>query len=347
MAQFQKHALSFFLIALYLVLFLPFWKAIVSGCLIGLAFKHLQGKALSKVTHRPKRYQIYGPYVLFGLMFIALLAVIERTARFLKASPPSAELAATITGKINGFRDRIFELIGRFVGESENLERRLSAIWDDGTHTAVTSLMGYGQSFLTDLPMILLNTAVFFTVVVIFMLGYHRRITEKFHLKQLGMHSPLSWTDMEIISFNGLGSIFLIGCVQAVLVVIGGSIAGVGYLGWIFVITLLMSFLPVAGAGSVPFLIAASQALEGDMRAAGIMIVTFLIVSTIDNVLRAYLFSRLSNVNAFLSLLAAIGAVILFGLPGLLMAPVIEQVAIKIWRGYEDTEPTEAPSAAV
>lgn len=347
MVQFQKHALSLLLIALYLLLFLPFWKAIVSGCLIGLAFKHLQGKALAQVTDRPKRYQIYGPWILFGLLFIALLAVIERTARFLKNSPPSAELASTITGKINGFRDQVFDVIGRFIGESENLERRLSTIWDDGTHSAVGALMGYGQSFLTDLPMLLLNTAVFFTVVVFFMLGYHRRVTQKFQLDHLGLHSPLSWTDLEVISFNGLGSILLIGFVQAILVVIGCAIAGVGYLGWIFLITLLMSFLPVAGAGSVPFLIAASQALEGDMRAAVILLVTFLVVSTIDNVLRAYLFSRLSNVNPFLSLLAAIGAVILFGLPGLLMAPVIEQMAIKIWRGYEDIDPSEAPKAAV
>ncbi|MFN7727567.1 MAG: AI-2E family transporter [Bdellovibrio sp.] len=332
MSQVRQHIVAFVFIALYLILFLPFWKAIVAGCLVGLSFRHLQNIALSRVTNKPKRYHVYGPYVLLGGLFLILLAAIGKTAQFLKETPPTVELAGALTRKINDFRDQIFGLISKFLGESENLEQRLTTIWDDGTHSAVNALMSASQNFLTELPMVLLNTAVFFSVVVIFMVGMHRRLTQELHLSQLQVRSPLSWTEIEVISFNGLGSILLIGLIQAALVVVGSQIAGVSYTVWIFLGTFLMSFLPVAGAGSVPFILAVSYGLDGNMEKAGVLAVTFLVVATIDNVLRAWLFSRLSNVNPFVSLLAVIGSIILFGLPGLLMAPVLEQIAIRVWK---------------
>lgn len=114
------------------------------------------------------------------------------------------------------------------------------------------------------------------------------------------------------------------GVVQASIVSIGGIVSGVGDFYLTFFITFIFSFIPVLGAAPV----AATMAVASFIDQRTVPGITLLVVAGIagvsDNVLRPYLASRGDvSVHPFIGFLAVIGGVIMLGLPGLFLGPLL------------------------
>ena len=112
--------------------------------------------------------------------------------------------------------------------------------------------------------------------------------------------------------------------VQATLAMIGFAVAGVPNLLLLFVMTILFAFIPMVGAGTAVTLVAAWLALDGRYLAAGLLLgYGFLVVSTSDNLIRAYVIGTEAKMNPLLVLITAIGALQLIGLWGIFVGPMV------------------------
>ena len=111
---------------------------------------------------------------------------------------------------------------------------------------------------------------------------------------------------------------------QAILAGIGFGIAGVPNIWLLMMVTMVFAFVPFLGAGLVCTCVAIYLAMEGRYVAAGVLFVYSLsCVSTIDNVIKAYIIGETVRLNPLVILITVIGAIQLIGLCGIFVGPMI------------------------
>ena len=111
---------------------------------------------------------------------------------------------------------------------------------------------------------------------------------------------------------------------QASIVAGGAFFAQIGDAYIIFVCTFFLSFIPFFGAGPFAFCIALLAFIEGKTGSGIAMVVVSLISGVADNIVRPYLTSKGAvEVHGFITFLAIIGGVLVMGLPGLFVGPLL------------------------
>lgn len=116
----------------------------------------------------------------------------------------------------------------------------------------------------------------------------------------------------------------LTGILQSLIVSLGAYFCGIGDFYITFVITFVLSFIPIAGAAPMAFLIALIAFIEQKIGAGIVMVIIGMISGIADNIIRPYLASLGAvEVPAFVGFLAVIGGIIVLGLPGLFVGPLL------------------------
>ncbi|MFA6237829.1 MAG: AI-2E family transporter [Bacteriovorax sp.] len=116
----------------------------------------------------------------------------------------------------------------------------------------------------------------------------------------------------------------LTGFIQASVVATGAFFSHTGDVFIVFFCTFFLSFIPVIGAGPVAFAVAALAFIDGRVGAGIAMSVVGVIAGIVDNLIRPYLTSRGEvKVPVYVSFLSIIGGVIVIGLPGLFLGPLL------------------------
>ncbi len=111
--------------------------------------------------------------------------------------------------------------------------------------------------------------------------------------------------------------------IQACVVTMGALIFGFDEWFLIFFITFVASFIPLVGAGPIALILAIVQfANQNAASGVGLLVVTF-IAGISDNIIRSYISSSGEvKVPVLFSILAVLGGVYIFGLPGLFLGPL-------------------------
>lgn len=135
---------------------------------------------------------------------------------------------------------------------------------------------------------------------------------------------------------------------QGVLMAIGLWVAGVPFPLLLGLLTFILSFAPF---GVVFVWLGSGIALLSEGRtAAGIALICygFLIISSIDNVLRPIFIGRAARLPFLLVFIAIIGGLSTFGLVGLFVGPVVVALMLALWRTWVQVREAEAlaPSKA-
>jgi predicted PurR-regulated permease PerM len=126
-------------------------------------------------------------------------------------------------------------------------------------------------------------------------------------------------------------SAVVIAVVQATIVGLGSLFLHTGDFAIVWVITFFCSFVPVIGAGPVAFSMGLFKLIEGDIGIAVGFFIVAAIAGTVDNLVRPYLISSGENdLHPVVTLLTIVGGLVIFGMPGLFLGPVIASVAVKI-----------------
>jgi predicted PurR-regulated permease PerM len=114
------------------------------------------------------------------------------------------------------------------------------------------------------------------------------------------------------------------GVLQSSIVSIAALALGVGDFFLIFFITFVVSFIPIIGAAPVAVVLSLYCFAEGQFGSGVIMMLVAAFSGISDNLIRPFLGTLGEvEVHPFIGLLAVIGGVIMFGLPGLFIGPLV------------------------
>ncbi len=126
-----------------------------------------------------------------------------------------------------------------------------------------------------------------------------------------------------------IGSQVVIAICQALLMGIACLILGLNHIFLVIAATFIFSFIPFVGAFfiwftiSIYLLIGYLNGLEPLWHPIFLIIYGALLVSTIDNFIRPHMLSGSAKINPAIVLIGFIGGFIVFGLPGVLLGPII------------------------
>jgi len=123
----------------------------------------------------------------------------------------------------------------------------------------------------------------------------------------------------------------LTGIIQSLFVATSAALLGVGDFFLLFFVTFVCSFMPVLGAGPVAAVLALYCFFESQTIPGIVLLVVAGVAGVADNVVRPFLASRGEvAVHPFVGLLAVIGGVVMFGLPGLFIGPLIASLCFGV-----------------
>lgn len=314
----------------FVYIFSPFATPILMASFVALGLEPI----LRKLSTRAKR-KTYFIWVLFLFFLIFILAPIIifsiRIVRNLKQLSPesiqNSQFFRALFSLWEGAQNYIQQTTSTLgIGENFNLTKE--ELFAKLTPFAIEK----ARIILGSLPDFGLSSLVFFSFLVLF-------ATRGRAIKQTALVMkclPAIELDQVIEVLKStcnliLVSIFFIGALQATIVSVGSLIFGYHEFFLIFTLTFFLSFIPIIGAAPVGALLALISLVNGNSgHALGLSIVAIL-AGSIDNILKPYIFSgRSKSLHPLVSLFGIIGAILVFGLPGLLVGPLILQITLEL-----------------
>ena len=337
----------YLLIALYLLLFLPFWQPVLLGFLFAAACAPL----VNKVRHRFRARRSRIAYLTVALGLILFIGFVT-----LVALQVYSQLYDLFQDKesLSGFNEKIGHVRDQILSWAESNQYLQTFHFKERLDRAVVGLsnsitkfaLAAAQGFVSRAPEILMYLFIFIASYGAFLVIQPRIWSNMSNALGLGDRGQEHFQRFEKICALALGSVLLTAAMQAALVVVGASIAGFGGQVMIFAIAFILAMIPVIGAGAVPVALCIFSFLQGETSHGFIMLVTSVIVSISDNILRAWLFSRAAESNPAISIISLLGGIALFGFTGLFIAPVLEQLVMTYaFSGEGEPQPQEATVA--
>ncbi|WP_413557233.1 AI-2E family transporter [Bdellovibrio sp. HCB209] len=191
-------------------------------------------------------------------------------------------------------------------------------------------ILAYSSDVVAQLPGILFNIFIFvlFLYFLLLKAGEIKTFTLKYSIVDENLMESLIKVAKDACAVT-LFSTFVIGVIQAFFIGIGGLIFGEGDFWLVVTVTFVVSFIPIIGAAPVGYLLSI-LAFIGGRTGAGIgMAVVATIAGTIDNILKPFLAGNMGDqkINPVVGFTCVIGAIVMFGISGLLLGPVIMNLA--------------------
>jgi predicted PurR-regulated permease PerM len=217
---------------------------------------------------------------------------------------------------MNGDFARINELIVMF-----NLEEK------------VGDIISAASSFLSSMVIGVIQNIGKHTIglTIMFFLLYYLFITEDAKLRKIvfditpfsSRNTELLLREMKNITHSTVIATILIAVVQGALLALTFYFVGIqGALFWGFV-TAILSIIPVVGSPLVWVPAIVFKIMEADYYAAVIILIAGLVISNIDNVLRALIQKKVGEIHPLESLLGIFIGIYLFGMVGLVVGPML------------------------
>ncbi len=139
------------------------------------------------------------------------------------------------------------------------------------------------------------------------------------------------------VSRGTLKGVLVIGVIQGFIGAVLFFAVGVGSPILLGVLIFFFSVLPAVGGGLVWLPVAVILMLQGQVVSGIIVIVVgAVIISSVDNVLRPVMVGKDIKMHDLLVLLSTIGGLMLFGLAGFVIGPVIAALFVSIWQMFEE-----------
>lgn len=335
----------------FLILFWPFKTSLTLAALFAMAMTPLLDRWLKKTDK--EKLLIFAMVAGLILIFIAPLTLII-TKGILNISQLKPESFAELPVYKN-IQDTLNTTWHFFsdIADRLNINMREDIDIQSLLPRVIQFVVPWLTALITNFPEFLLQLFIFITTLYFFLLK-RREFLVWFHERRLLPEDSLKKLVglMQKVCYTVVFSTLIVAAVQAVIVTIGASIAGFGSLMIIFILTFFCSFLPVLGTVPVALPLAAFSLLKGDVGSGIVMLAALGIAGTIDNVIRAYILSgEEESVHPLVSLITLIGALAMFGIPGLFLGPIIAELAYSIGQimnsGANGSSVTELPPTAI
>lgn len=325
--NFFKFFTAFALIISFLYILSPFFVPIILGSILAMALSPFVKKFMDRGMSRKKAINmltliifIIGlvPSILFSIRGATVVAELfnnQGSIDKLKALKENAmnfldSHAATLglsTDEIHVYLEQILQNVGKF-------------------------FLDLFSNFLSQIPDLILVSLITF-IAIYFFLFEEEKIRSLFD-RYFYFSNDRADRFIKVLKSSCREVFFsnvLTGIIQSFIVTIGALIFGVGDFFIIFFITFICSFIPVLGAGPVAFVLSLIAFGQGHIVAGIGMFVISVVSGLADNIIRPYLASMGEvEVNGFISFLAVIGGVIVLGLPGLFVGPLLASLVFGV-----------------
>lgn len=309
----------------------PFFLPVILAGIFALGVHDFLGKASVK-TRLPHKLCIW-LFLLFGSVFFIgpILVAIYRVSYYISQKQDSFQSDTLIT-QIQALKTSLLGHLSTLSGWlGTDLSSPAKEFIEKVLNTAGSIIFNYSSQVLSQLPAILLAIFVFVLVLFAFLSKSSNiwKITLKYSPFEERITQQLVDITKKACSVT-LFSTFVIGLIQAFTIGLGSLIFGEGDFWLVVAVTFFVSFIPVIGAAPVGFLLAIIAFIH-DRVGPGIglaLVASF--AGTIDNILKPFMVGGEHKVSALIGFTCVVGAVIMMGLPGLLLGPVIMNVFVGV-----------------
>ncbi|OGH91742.1 MAG: hypothetical protein A2534_02055 [Candidatus Magasanikbacteria bacterium RIFOXYD2_FULL_39_9] len=217
--------------------------------------------------------------------------------------------------------------------DEQQVTAKLTEIAKTATDFIFTAVKDLTQNSVTFLIMfIIMIYALFF-----FLKDGERMLKRLSHLSPLGdEHETLMYKKFTSTARAVLKGTLIVGAVQGFLTGVLFYIAGIeGSLIW-GIITMLFSVVPALGSYVIWLPAALVMLILGNIwQGVLIIIVGAFLISTIDNFLRPVLVGKDTQMHPLLILFSTLGGLIIFGVSGFIIGPIITALLLSLWEMYE------------
>ncbi|MBC7743278.1 MAG: AI-2E family transporter [Bdellovibrionaceae bacterium] len=319
-----------FILLLFVYLFSPFFPAIVLAILFAFALE----KPVRNFSQRQSRRRWMTVGLLTSLFLLIAIPVVIVIVKAISSVKKYADVGLQNSSLYQSTEKLFTSLSGKASAVAQSLNVDLSELpqSSDLLRRAAAMIGPLATAFFGALPEIVLG-------LFVFALFLYYLLTESQKIKKSIMNLDLM-TDHEMdqlieatqkSSYIALVASAIIGCVQAGLLATVAYFVGYTEFLMIFVITFIFSLIPVIGAAPVAIFLSLISFIQGDNGIAIGMLVTATVVGTIDNAIKPFIInSSNDNLHPVIALLSLIGAIMAFGAPGLIIGPVVTDLAFKV-----------------
>ncbi len=212
-----------------------------------------------------------------------------------------------------------------FPSASQQFTTQLTATLGSLTSKASSAAIDTVARGFQNLPLLLVNF-----IIICFVFFFTLRDSDK--LKHFVKSvSPISRAKMQIwikpfkdITYSIIYGNFIVGVLQGLAAGLGFLIFGIDNALVLTILATFMAVLPFTGAFIVWIPVAIYMFASGPLAPAiAFTLYNIVLVSNIDNVLRAYIISKRTNLSPVFALISAVGGLFLFGIIGLILGPLI------------------------
>lgn len=326
-------------------LFKPFFTILILAAILATAFHPLYQKLLRRFKGRQRLASVVSCLLILILIIVPLIIFILLLSqqafdnyKLVQHNLQDGFLEPYIKWQKGGIvYDFLNNMKGQFGSlidlESLDLKKSIS----DNARSITTFLAAQSTSIIKGFGRLLLDAFVLFFAL------YYFFKDSKIIVKRLLILSPLPeehekelLKKFKEISLATLYGMFLTSITQGIIGGIGFAIAGIpNALFWGTAIA-LFSMVPLVGTSFIWLPTSLILIFSGSLF-PGIFLFLWglLLVSTVDNFLRAYLIGGRTNMNQLLTFLAVFGGIGMFGLVGVIFGPLILTLFFTFLHIYE------------
>ncbi len=307
-----------------------FWAAIIAGI-----FYPVFKKIKSKIKHANLSSLITIVIVLVIIIIpVALLSGLilkESLSLYTSLSNNQGPVVSTVKNVIGWVQNN--PVTDKLNIDEQQVTAKLTEVAKTIADFALTAAKNLTQNSLTFLIMF---------VIMIYALFFFLKDGEKM-LKKLAHISPLG-DEHEIIMYKKFTSTvravlkgtLIVGAIQGFLGGILFYITGVEGALILGIIMMLFSIVPGFGSYVVWLPAALTMFILGNIwQGILIVIVGALVISTIDNFLRPILVGKDTQMHPLLILFSTLGGLLVFGISGFIIGPIITAMLLSLWEMYE------------
>lgn len=332
----------------FAVLFLPFFSEILLAAIFAFALDPVTRRlANSTLLKKSSIYFRRKQWVAITLCLLILCVSLPVTFAIYHLYDTINEMATAGFQNTEFYQDviRLKTTLVHYADQlinTLNLKRRvdLTAMGENFVRQLGQDAMALSAAFVTHLPEFVMYLFVFCCALYYF-LAESKQV--KSFLIRVELLNPQGVDRLvDIFQRSCTSTLFVsvvVGAIQASIVSIGSVVLGTGEFFLVFVVTFFLSFIPVIGAAPVALFLALLSLIKEDYGIAGAFVLIAIIAGTVDNIVRPYLIGSEEDLHPIVALLAILGAIVVFGLPGLFLGPVIAMATSKLYKAYLFEEP--------
>ncbi|MCC2678819.1 MAG: hypothetical protein K0R29_1395 [Pseudobdellovibrio sp.] len=196
----------------------------------------------------------------------------------------------------------------------------------------VGTIGGWATAFVTGIPGFIVSV-IAFSLALFYFLNESNQIKKTFINWDL-LSEPETDQLVMVVKKSArlaLVSTLLVAAIQAAIISIFAVFCGFDDFFLVYIFTFIFALIPVVGCAPPALFLILVSFMNDKPGAAIAMVVAFAIASTSDNVIKAMLLKSANDqIHPVISLLALVGAIFAYGPAGILIGPIVMQLAFNV-----------------